>query len=87
MGRVGREEAAREMLGRLVDAVNSGSGDPYGVALAYVALDEPVQALDWLAEALEFRSRDLVLLPSDPVWAPLRDRPAFAELVNAIGDR
>lgn len=44
-------------------------------------------ALEWLGEAVEYRSRNLVLLKSEPVWNPLRGHAEFAKIVDAIGYR
>ncbi len=87
LGLAGRTRQANDVVRRLAAEVERGTADPYGVALGHLGLGNFDRALDWLARAVEFRSRDLVLLQTDPVWYPLRSRKAFSELVEMIGYR
>lgn len=87
LGVGGREHAARAVLERLSAEAASGMEDPYAVALGHLGLGAVDAALEWLGQAAEYRSRNLVLLRSEPVWQPLKGHAKFAKIVNAIGYR
>ncbi|MEE4173126.1 MAG: winged helix-turn-helix domain-containing protein [Xanthomonadales bacterium] len=87
LGLAGRPDEARAMLSELIDDVSLRSADPYGMALAYLGLGEEDNALDALALALEYRSRNLVTLRSDPTWDALRSRGSFKELLASVAYR
>lgn len=57
----------------------------YDVAKVYLALGDRAAALRWLERAYEARSHSLVLLRIDPHFAPLRNDPAFVQLLQRIG--
>jgi DNA-binding winged helix-turn-helix (wHTH) protein/tetratricopeptide (TPR) repeat protein len=83
-GLAGSKERAAETI-----AASTGDTtqltDPYSLALAYLGIDDHNGAIEALNRALEFRSRQLVLLAVDPVWTPLRQDPAFTALTTRIG--
>ena len=85
LGLAGRHDAARKLLDQLETEVELRSADPYDLALGRLGLGELERALDGLEKAVEFRSRNLVTLRSDPAWNPVRDQQRFADLVATIG--
>jgi hypothetical protein len=42
-------------------------------------------AFMWLDKAYENHSPDILLLKTDPTYAPIRSDPRFADLVRRIG--
>ena len=87
LGLAGRKHAANAVIERLSAEATRGLDDPYGVALGHLGIGDADAALEWLGEAVEYRSRNLVLLKSEPVWQPFRNLAKFAKIVNAIGYR
>lgn len=87
MGRAKRTREAKEMLKHLKYAAERRDADPYGVALGYAGVGERKEALAWLERAVDYRSRELVLLTQDPVWEPIRQHPKFSETVDKVGYR
>jgi serine/threonine-protein kinase len=85
LGLAGRPDEARALLDQLKPEVVLRSADPYELALAHLGLGDLERALEGLEKAVEFRSRNLVTLCSDPVWNPVRDRQRFVDLVDTIG--
>lgn len=77
----GQAEAARAVL-RETDA--SARLSPYQEATVLLALDEPQAALQKLHAACEARDPWVVLLPGDPMLAPLRDEPALQALARRV---
>jgi hypothetical protein len=53
------------------------------VALIYVGLGDPDQAMIWLNKAYEARFNPSILLR--PAWDPLRSDPRFTALLARIG--
>jgi serine/threonine protein kinase/tetratricopeptide (TPR) repeat protein len=53
-------------------------------ALIYVGLGEKDQAFTWLEKAYEERFR-LPMLKIDPIWAPVRTDPRYADLLRRMG--
>jgi serine/threonine protein kinase/Flp pilus assembly protein TadD len=74
---------AAEMLPPSLDA-NSGPMVATRLALIYVVVDEPERAITTLAPLLSMPSWiSPAELRSDPIWAPLRQHPRFAELLRS----
>ncbi len=85
LGLAGRPDEAGVLLDQLRPEVDLRSTDPYELALGYLGLGDLERALEGLAKAVDFRSRNLVTLRSDPIWNPARDRQRFVDLVQTIG--
>jgi serine/threonine protein kinase/Flp pilus assembly protein TadD len=74
---------AAEMLPPSLDA-NSGPMVATRLALIYAVVDEPERAITTLAPLLSMPSWiSPAELRSDPIWAPLRQHPRFAELLRS----
>ena len=86
LGLAGRPDEARALLDQLKPEVELRSADPYEMALGHLGLGDLEGALGGLEKAVEFRSRNLVTLRSDPVWNPVRDRQRFIDLSETIVD-
>ncbi len=87
LGLARRHDEARTLLEGLAARVELGVADPYELALGQLGLGEFDRALDALSNAVQFRSRNLVTLRSDPVWDPVRDRQPFTDLITTLGYR
>jgi tetratricopeptide (TPR) repeat protein len=59
--------------------------DPLNAAQAYCQLGDKDKAFSWLNKAYEAREISLMNLKVDPVFAPLRSDPRYADLVRRIG--
>jgi len=58
---------------------------PYHRAKTHARLGERDKALEWLQQAYEQRSDQMILLKVDPLLDPLRSDPRFTELLRDIG--
>ena len=58
---------------------------PWSIAWIYADLGEKDQALDWLEQAYEAHSGDLVYVKVDPGFYSLRGEPRFQALLEKIG--
>lgn len=85
LGLAGRRRQARRVMDRLEAQAGHDVTDPCTVALGWLGLGDSEQALVWLERAMDYRSRDLVLLRTDPVWQPLRGHEVFERLLREIG--
>lgn len=85
-GLAGRLQDARETIEAIdAEAAARDTLDPYSMALAHLGAGANEPALKALARAVEFRSRQLVLMALDPVWQPLHSNSVFGELVSRVG--
>ncbi len=82
---VGREAAARELLGELVQLWRDKRLTGGRIAYVHVALGEKDEALRWFE--IGYRERDIWLayLKIDPLLDPMRSAPAFQELLGRVG--
>jgi len=85
LGLAGKRRQARRVMDRLEAQAGDGATDPYAMALGWFGLGDSEQALAWLERAMDYRSRDLVLLRTDPVWQPLRGHEVFERFLREIG--
>ena len=83
-GLLGEQDQARAVFDSLANESSSKVHDPYSLAIAHLGLSDHSSALAALEQAVEFRSRQLVLIALDPVWEPLRSSPAFDSLVSRV---
>ena len=59
--------------------------EPYDLALEYAAIGEAEEAMRWLERSYERREVDMIALRVAPRLDAVRDRPAFAALVERVG--
>ena len=87
LGWAGRkEEAIREGTKALV----LSPGDPvmlYNAACMYVGLGESIRAIDALRQAVEAGYTNFGWMQNDPDLVPLRDDPAFIEMLRDLSSR
>lgn len=83
-GLTGQEAEARKILEEWNDPKRPVRLTPHETALVYVGLSEFDRALQWLQNAHEQRSPDIVYLNVDPIWDPLRTDPRFTELLQKM---
>jgi DNA-binding winged helix-turn-helix (wHTH) protein/tetratricopeptide (TPR) repeat protein len=77
LGRAGRTAEARSILtGQLVPGPDKRI-DPYQQVLAHLGIEDYEETFEWLEQALENRSRDLVLLGVSPIVDPIRSSDRF----------
>jgi eukaryotic-like serine/threonine-protein kinase len=69
------------------DRISAGPGpvNPIVAAKLYAVAGEADAALEWLQKAYQQRFPQLLHVPSDPFFDPIRDDPRFDELVRRIG--
>lgn len=86
LGRLGRKEEARRRIRTQIDLIDSGEYiAPIVIAIEFLGLRDMDAVFEWLERAVRARNRNLILLNSNPIWAPIRDDPRYAELVRRIG--
>jgi TolB-like protein/Tfp pilus assembly protein PilF len=83
--RAGETSKAREALAELLDQSESGYVPPDAIAVIHLGLGEQAEAFEWLRKACDRRTFVSLSLAVDPIFAPLRDAPQFADLLNRIG--
>ena len=71
------EELTRRPRGRYVHA--------FSIALIWIGLGKPDQALEWLAKAYQGRSTDMVYAKIEPLLDPVRSDPRFTALLHQMG--
>lgn len=81
--RLGHEDEAKRILSQLADA--SASVDPIARAIIHLGWGDSSEALDWLEQAYERRTRHLAFLGVDPLFDELRAEPRFQALLARIG--
>jgi len=83
--RAGQPEEARRILDELAALSNEVYVPPTRLALVYAGLDERDRMFEWLERA--YLERDIILLETltDPLLAPMRGDPRFADLLRRVG--
>jgi tetratricopeptide (TPR) repeat protein len=83
----GEREEALKLVAELnrIEAEKSGYVSPFGLIWAYAGLGDKDQAFAWLERAYQERFDRMVWLNVDPLLAPLRSDPRFADLVRRVG--
>jgi tetratricopeptide (TPR) repeat protein len=86
-GMAGKRDEALKILKELITLSRSKDViiDPDLIAAVYIGLGEKDPAFEWLNKAIDYRSGDMPLLKSDPVYDPLRSDPRFADLLRRVG--
>jgi len=85
LGRAGELDEAREVLRGLEEAGQAGYVSSYSLAIPNLGLGNEDEAMELLQRALAERSANLVYLKADPILDPLRERPGFPQLLEAVG--
>ena len=78
------DEATRVILA-LEQRHRSGEATSFDLAEAYVASKQHDRAFEALKQAFNQRVPELIGVAADPMFAELRDTPAFRDLVGRIG--
>jgi tetratricopeptide (TPR) repeat protein len=81
----GRQEEARELLGRCPPRESAGGNLTRGIALVHLALGDSDLAFAWLERAYETKAEALGTLRVDPKLDPLRSDVRFASLLARVG--
>ena len=55
------------------------------LATIYVGRGEPEEAIRWFERSFENREWQMIFLPHEPMFDPLRDDPRFQDLVARVG--
>lgn len=82
LGRAGDATEARSIIAALQEEAREDYVDPFAVALGYLGLGEYDPFFEWLEQAAENRSRDLVLLEALPVMDAVRCDPRFEAFLD-----
>jgi TolB-like protein/DNA-binding winged helix-turn-helix (wHTH) protein/tetratricopeptide (TPR) repeat protein len=81
LAKMGRVDAAREVLRTLETASRERYVPPFAMALVYAGLDEREAMFDALERAFTARDVHLMYLPVDMKWDPYRTDPRFVDLL------
>jgi len=81
----GRRREAVEVAHQLQQASKQKHIDPPYIADIYIALGDKDSAFSWLDKAYKDHSPDILLLRTDPTYAPIRSDARFADLVRRLG--
>ncbi len=84
-GQAGRPEAGRTILDTFERRANTRYVSPTLMAVGYAGIDDPENALRWLARAAEVRCMWLAYAPFDPRLALLREDPRCEAILVAAG--
>jgi TolB-like protein/DNA-binding winged helix-turn-helix (wHTH) protein len=85
LGRMGRREAARDVLNALEATSQERYMPPYAMALVHLGLDERDAAFASLEQAYAARDVHLIYLPVDAKWDAYRNDPRFIALLARCG--
>jgi tetratricopeptide (TPR) repeat protein len=82
----GREEKAREVLGRMKQLyADKYNVSPGVIAAIHDVLEEREQALDWLEEAIEVRDSQIPFYRVYKIFSGMQSDPRFISLIKRIG--
>jgi TolB-like protein/DNA-binding winged helix-turn-helix (wHTH) protein/Flp pilus assembly protein TadD len=87
LARMGRADAAREVLATLEALSRERYVPPYASALVYAGLGEREAMFDALEKAYAVRDVHLIYLPVGAQWDPYRTDPRFVDLLARCGFR
>ena len=82
LGRAGHTAEARSILTEQLVSGTDQRLDPYQQVLAHLGMEDYEKTFEWLDRALEYRSRDLVLLGVSPIVDPIRSSDRFVGFVQ-----
>lgn len=83
--RAGPRAALRAYADFVLSRAEAGRASPYVVAGAFADAGEADLAFTWLEKAYEERTPQLLHLPGDPAFDPVRDDPRYKDLLRRIG--
>jgi TolB-like protein len=83
--RMGKKEAAREILDYLNHLSLSQYVSPYNLSIIYTGLHDTQQALSHLERAVLERDFWLVWIGVNPRFAPIQNEPRFVEVLRRVG--
>jgi serine/threonine-protein kinase len=83
--KAGQPEEARRILDELAARSTEAYVAPTHFALVHAGLDERNPMFEWLEKAYQERDLFLPYTLSDPLLAPMRSDPRFADLVRRVG--
>jgi len=81
----GNKKQAEKVLGELKRLSKQRYLSASNIALIYVGLGEPNQALDWLEKACDERDVHIGFLKVDSHWDSIRKDPRFTSLLKRAG--
>jgi DNA-binding winged helix-turn-helix (wHTH) protein/Flp pilus assembly protein TadD len=81
----GSTRKARKLLEQLTEHPPGRYVPASSVALIWIGLGKPDQALEWLAKAHQSRSTDMVYARTEPLLDPVRSDPRFTALLRQMG--
>ena len=85
LARLGDTAAATEILTELLKLRAAHYFSAYWIAVIYVGLDQPSEALKWLEIAVKERCSWIPLAREDPKFTCLHSDPRFHRMVSGIG--
>ena len=81
----GNLNAARSMLGELIEARSRRVVSSWGIAALHASLRDADQAFHWLDVAAEEHATGLILLRVHPRLDPIREDPRYPKLLRRVG--
>jgi TolB-like protein/Tfp pilus assembly protein PilF len=94
-GKAGHTEVARSIVAQLTatrtpplspnPALRPSAYNSLDVAFVYLGLGDTAEALRWFELARDQRVPEVVHYAHEPIYAPVRELPAFRELIRSIG--
>ena len=85
LGKSGRRQEAREVLGALKALSRKRFVPPYAMALVHAGLGERDQVFEWLDRAFDVHDVHLIYLTVDSKWDSYRADPRFEALLSRCG--
>ena len=83
--KAGQPEEARRILDKFAARSTDAYVAPTRLALVHAGLDDRDRMFDWLEKAYQERDVLLLLTLIDPLLAPMRTDPRFADLLRRVG--
>ena len=83
--RSGKREEALKVVAQMHELARQRYVPAYGFAVAYAALGEKDQALQWLEQSLQDRAWEITYLKVDPQMEILHSDPRYIDLVKRVG--
>jgi len=82
---IGKKDETRRILRQVLNLARTYPVHPGLIAIMYIALNERVQALNWLEKAYRQHSPMMAWLKVDPRFDPIRSEPRFQDLMRRVG--
>ena len=81
----GNTHKARRLVEKLTEQSSKQYVHESSVALIWIGLGKPDQAVEWLAKAHQGRCTDMVYAKTEPLLDPVRSDPRFTALLDQMG--